>query len=167
MLGNGDLILMTLHWPQLGTSLRRLIKSLSHRGSLRHSFLVPSLYDSSKQHLEFTRKAESVLNNWKRPKPQARLRTSPDKRGHVNPLFIWTCDRAPKVAVNLTRRCAGRPPSPSLIPVLFFTSQLKLWDFFSGQSGRTKASFSEGDGHRSSEKRYDGKSHEKFMTQSY
>lgn len=166
MLGNGDLIPMTLQWPQLGTSLRRLIKSLSHRGSLRHSFLVPSLYTihqssiwSSLERLRMCWIIENVPNL----KPVSGLPPinvatwTHFSSEHVIGLQKWPS--------TLTRRCAGRPPSRSLIPVLFFTAQ--LWDFFSGQSGRTKASFSEGDGHRPSEKHYDGKSHEKFMTRSH
>lgn len=78
-------------------------------------FPCPSLYDSSKQHLEITIKAKSVFNNWKRPKPHASRRTSPDKRGHVNRLFVWMCDRAPEVSVQVC--CSSPTPQFCFLPL--------------------------------------------------
>jgi len=59
MLVNGDLILLTLHWPQLDTSLRRPIEPQSHLG---HSDTL-SLFHHCTIHQSSPQKASGVCYN--------------------------------------------------------------------------------------------------------
>lgn len=103
---------LTSAWHQPKMSNEVPVKSGITQTLLPCPITVRFIKAAHSKHLEFTIKAKSVLNNWKRPKPHASPRTSPDKRGHVNPLFIWMCDRAPKVAVHPHLQVCWPSPTP-------------------------------------------------------
>lgn len=120
MLGNGDLILMTGDWPHLIASRRHPVKSLSHLG---HSDTRPlshhcTIHENStqKKHLEFAIKPESLLNNWKRPKPQCCPRTSLKNAcpAATWSLFLSHC-RTELQKVAVLQVCASHPPSRWLV----------------------------------------------------